>query len=145
VSSVEEVSLPEQGRTAQLKHVDGIPTFNIDKIQDTRAPFENPSVPIAVLPRRNLIVQGWAIDKAGGKTASAVDIAIDGIPYQATYGSARPEIVQFFKNSAYLNSGFSLRYPTGHLSSGPHNLTVRVVLVDGQLYSESPALTLQVP
>jgi hypothetical protein len=141
---IESRPVPAIGHSVGLQSADGMPKFNIDKIQDIVGPYDHASTPIEVLRGGDLVLNGWAIDKASATLATAVDLAIDGTPYEAAYGSARPDVAQVLKVPGYLRSGFTFRFPGSRIASGSHRLTVRIVSADGKRYFEGPALTLVV-
>lgn len=86
-------------------------------------------------------VRGWVT--ASRRAGSAADIAIDGLPFATTYGLDRPDIAKFLGSPAATHCGFQATLPGG-LSRGKHELTLRVVSSDQELYYESLPITLTI-
>ena len=86
----------------------------------------------------SLYVQGWAIDRLGGKLASAVWIELDGKLYPATYGLPRRDIQALFRDEgSYPTSGFEWMMPSWKLGTSVHELTIKVIAKDGKSYYDA--------
>lgn len=86
-----------------------------------------------------LTVEGWVVDPKNQPDAAA-DVAVDGIPYAAQYGFDRPGVAQWLHAPGAEHSGFRATLPD--LSPGKHQLTLRVIPRNQDLYHESPPITL---
>ena len=85
------------------------------------------------------IFDGWAAEAQSGTLAGGVDVVVDGIPYRATYGSARDDVAEAQRNPALRNSGFRFTLAPVYLSRGFHSFTIRVIALDGRAYYEGPS------
>src|SRR5262249_28758148 len=94
---------------------------------------------IQVVAHKDVTFSGWAIDEPNRALASSVDVVIDGQPHRAQYGADRPDVAEYFKNPAYLKSGFQLVIT--QLAPGKHSVTIRVHPRDPGLYRQGPAVT----
>jgi hypothetical protein len=90
-----------------------------------------------------LTVQGWAVDGSARALASAVEVAIDGVPYEARYGLNRHDVAEYFQQPEYQHSGFELSLPGTLFGRGQHELTIRVVSAKKDTYWESPAFLIR--
>jgi hypothetical protein len=90
-------------------------------------------------------VVGWAIDPVAGAPARTVFIYVDGQPFQeAVYGDDSPAAVTALGSDRYARCGFDAILDTTGLTTGPHELTVRVVSADGtRLYAAGPPVTFE--
>jgi hypothetical protein len=79
-----------------------------------------------------LPVEGWAVDSATGKLASAVYLDIDGVLYPAGYGSARPDVAASLGSASVIGSGFKTAIPQARFGTAEHTLVLRVVSADGR-------------
>ena len=83
----------------------------------------------------SLYVQGWAIDRLGGKLAGAVWMDLDGKLYPANYGLPRRDIQALFRDEGnYPLSGFEWMTPSWKLGTSVHELTIKVIAKDGKSY-----------
>jgi hypothetical protein len=86
-----------------------------------------------------LRVMGWAVDPASKGPGSRVEIVIDATAYPAIYGLDRPDVADFFRTSAYHQSGFAFEIAAGKVGDGSRTLSVRVTSADGEcVYSSTP-------
>lgn len=92
----------------------------------------------------DIIVSGWAIDKAAKTTAGGVDVVLDQVPYSARYGIPRGDVADHFKRPDYMNSGFRLVLAKGRLTKGEHTISIRVISSDRKSYSQGPLVTFTV-
>jgi N-acetylneuraminic acid mutarotase len=73
----------------------------------------------------SLFVTGWVADQTDGAPLGNVKVYIDGSLFGTpTLGLARPDVVVYFNNSAWANSGFQLVASAATLSIGTHSVTV---------------------
>ena len=119
----------------------GRPLMNIEQIGEAKFPFGQL---LHVAGSRRFRVAGWAVDQGSGLAAAGVDVVIDQVPFPSLYGSDRSDVAEYFKHSAYMASGFAADIPTGALSKGQHQLSVRVVSADRACYSEAESLPIVV-
>ena len=113
--------------------------------------FDDPA-PIVIPYGATIDVSGWAVDATAHSAAAGVFISIDGgtnasVAYGggptvlAAYGGTTyPGVAAFFKNAAYLNSGFKVAAPSRNLAIGRHLLTIQIVAHDGATYFEPPVV-----
>jgi len=87
-----------------------------------------------------LVIRGWITDR-DRRAGSAGDVAVDGMPFAATYGIDRPDIGSFLGSPLAARCGLQATIPSG-LSRGKHQLTLRVVSRDQDLFFESLPVTL---
>jgi hypothetical protein len=78
-----------------------------------------------VLRSHNILASGWAVDAQMGAPISRVTFFIDGTAPanavgNATLGIARPDVVAYLGNPAYLNSGFTFTMPASGPTVGTH-------------------------
>ncbi len=116
-------------------------TVSIDRIDAESAPFAGRTV--NVTPADGVHVIGWAVDAKQGLSASAVDVAIDDVPFPALYGSDRSDVASYFQRPGYFRSGFVAEIPAESVPAGSHMLTVRVVAADRACYYEGPTVSIQ--
>jgi len=115
-------------------------TVSVDRIDTETAPFAGRTVRLSL--DDGLHVIGWAVDAKRALPASAVDVAIDDVPFPAFYGSDRTDVAQYFQRPGYFASGFGAEIPGDSVSVGPHVLTVRVVSADRACYYKGPAISI---
>ncbi len=71
-----------------------------------------------------LKVMGWAADPQQNAPVSQVQVLIDGSPLgNAVLGTPRPDVAAALKNSADVNSGWSLQVSANGLTGGTHTIT----------------------
>ncbi len=106
----------------------------------TRVRLPEATLGVGRLPTGRVGVVGWAVDAAAGSPAKTVFIDVDGRPFQeAVYGDDSPAAVSALGDARYARCGFDAILDTTRLSSGLHELTVRVVSADGsRLYAPGP-------
>jgi hypothetical protein len=85
-------------------------------------------------------ITGWAIDEPNKTTAGGVDVVIDQAPYNAHYGSPRPDVATHFKQPNYANSCFELMVAPGQLAKGPHSVSIRIISSDKKSYYQGPVV-----
>lgn len=86
----------------------------------------------------NIIVSGWALDKAANTTAGGVDVVLDQTPYRARYGISRGDVADHFKRPDYINCGFQLILAKGQMAKGQHTIAIRVISSDRKSYGQGP-------
>jgi hypothetical protein len=138
-SSTSKAAPPATGVTQGLPHRKMGMNYHIDTIGSSVNPMDLKTIQV---PAADLIVRGWAIDEPFKAVAGNVDVAIDGIPYAAHYGTSRKDVAGFFKNPSLENAGFDYTVPASVLTPGNHAFNLRVVANDGKSYIESPAISL---
>ena len=93
--------------------------------------------PIHIPPKSPVIISGWAIDEHAVSPASGVVFTVDGkTDFPADYGADRPDVAQFWKNSAYRYSGYVVSLSAERLGPGTHTLTMKVLVSGAQAYDE---------
>lgn len=98
-------------------------------------PADNPAIvhSISYGQGRNIILTGWAVDKLNNTAAGGIYINIDGKKdIAAFYGQVRPDVGEYFKNTAYINTGFRAYLPSTLLGKGRHILSLKIISFDGQ-------------
>jgi hypothetical protein len=100
--------------------------------------------PVTVSAGGELILRGFAVDRESKNAAGGVDIAIDGMPFMAQYGIARPDVADYFKTPAYAKAGFLFTMPARMFGNGRHQLAVRVIASDKSTFYQSPALAIEI-
>jgi len=123
------------GITAGLKQIEGAPKHNFERINATWSVVMHQ--PAIIKPGESVTLAGWAADPSGNQLASAVDVAVDGVPYKADYGVIREDVAGYFRQPGLRDSGFRLLIQAGMLAKGPHRASVRVVPRGGGGYQES--------
>ena len=141
VSSSNLTALPA-GKSATLTRAAGDPLFNLERINETWSAAAHQPVPIKA--GDSITFAGWAVDKPSLSLASAIDLTIDGHPYNADYGGVRDDVASYFKTPAYRDSGFRLLVPAGGVAKGRHQVTVRVISHDGKTYQEGMQIAFDV-
>jgi hypothetical protein len=110
----------------------------IDQIGPARAPFDAGRVRVS--RPAELKVSGWAVDHLHRSAAGGVDIVMDRGLYPATYGLSRDDVAKYFGRPEYRGTGFVASIPSDTLTSGEHQLSLRVVSSDGRCYFESAGI-----
>lgn len=126
----------------QLQRLSAFTPHYVDSIGPALDPVKNQ--PVKVSGTIPLAVTGFAVDDGSKTVARGVEVVIDGKPYAATYGSARPDVATFFKNPALTQSGFKYQIPAGTLPAGQHNLRLRILASDGKSYYDGQAVSFTV-
>lgn len=95
----------------------------------------------------DVLVKGWAFDMKSGKPATAVWIFIDKEPHiPAAYGLNRPELSNFRDRLRVGHTGFAAVFSTKQISSGRHELSLKVISSDAQRCIDSgPAAIIEIP
>jgi len=82
------------------------------------------SIEIINIKDNNLHLEGWGADMESGSPLKKIDIIIDDKTFgQAILSFQRPDIVLYYKNNSWLNSGWSYSQYL-NLPSGKHSLKV---------------------
>lgn len=137
----QQINLPA-AKSAGLGKAEGEPLFNFERINDTWSVMAQQSV---IVPSgRSVTMAGWAVDGPSVALASAVDISIDGTPYNADYGIERDDVATYLKIPAYRDCGFRLILPAGVIGKGTHSAAVRIVSRDGKSYWEGAKVAFEV-
>ncbi|HEY5705804.1 MAG TPA: class I SAM-dependent methyltransferase [Terrimicrobiaceae bacterium] len=126
---------------AGLPRSAGCAFHNLDRINALSQPFALSDV--RVTAGQDLIVEGWAFDANANALAASVEVVVDGIPYEASYGLERRDVADYFNRPGYLRSGFMLRLPGLLLGKGPHELKIRVISTPRDTYWEGHALRVE--
>jgi hypothetical protein len=71
-----------------------------------------------------------------------VEIVVDGQPFPALYGMDRPDVVDYLKQPAYMESGYLAEVPAEAISPGAHRISIRVVNGDRACYYTGPDIAL---
>jgi hypothetical protein len=93
--------------------------------------------PVAVPAGQSLTLTGWIVDPAR-RAGAAADVALDGVPVQAQYGSPRTDVASRLSSSDATRYGLFAVLP--NLIAGDHTLALRVVSRDREMFFEGPLL-----
>ena len=122
------------GKSASLTRANGDAVFNLEYLGAVESPIAKQPVELpADFP---VVFSGWAIDEENKKAAAGVDVAVDGYPYGAAYGSSRADVAEHFKMPDSKNSGFKVSIPVADIGKGHHEALIRVFSNDGKTYWE---------
>jgi hypothetical protein len=119
-----------------------MPRVTVDRVGDVVDPLNKGPVPVPL--GGDIVVSGFAIDEPAHALASAVDIAIDGLPFAAHYHIDRLDVADFFKMPVYGKAGYQFTVPARFFGKGKHPLVARVIASDGKSYYEGPPLTIDI-
>jgi hypothetical protein len=139
------VALPKvepDGVSPALTRSDTPTLYNLDNINSVVSPIT--TKPIVVAEADDLTVSGWAVDQSAQSTPAGIEVVVDGNAYRAVTGLNRIDVADHFKIPGYSKAGFSFSIPAGTLEKGRHGLVLRILLVDGKHYFESPQWTVNV-
>jgi hypothetical protein len=127
-----------EGRTASLRKRTEYPAAYLDHLGAATDPLKNRP---AVTPAGAAIkFDGFGYDGVAGAPAKGIEVVVDSKAYVAEYGKPRADVMDFTKNPALGNTGYSLVLPPGALTPGPHMVRVRVIASDGASYYEIPPI-----
>jgi hypothetical protein len=107
--------------------------FYVDEFGPISDPA-NAAAPLRIPRGQGLGLSGWALDPARQSPASAIDLVLDGVPYRAAVRVPRGDIAQLYGRRDYLRSGFNTELPAALMTTGPHELEVRVLISANQRY-----------
>jgi hypothetical protein len=93
--------------------------------------------PVAVPAGQALTLTGWIVDSAR-RSGAAADVALDGVPLGAQYGSPRSDVASRLSSSDATRCGLFAVLPG--LSPGEHTLALRVVSRDREMFFEGVPL-----
>jgi hypothetical protein len=88
---------------------------------------------------KNIQIDGWAIDGKDNKIAQSVYISVDekfDIP--AIYSIQRSDVADYFKNENIKNCGFQARFPTDKFNDGVHNIKLKILTNNNEIYITEP-------
>jgi phosphoglycerol transferase len=122
--------------TAAMGACGGQTMTNIDRIGPNTAPFGEATLHVPGSGELN--VSGWAVDQMAHAAAQGVDVLVDQTSFPAVYGTAREDVIAYFKRPEYRGSGFAAAIPMEELGRGPHALALRVVSADRRCYYQTP-------
>lgn len=128
----------EAGVTDKLQRTDAVTSFWVDHVGRTQNPLADGRSSVRLADEGTITVDGWAIDEPHTNVAAGVELVIDGTPYRATYGIARPDVATYKGSVAYTNSGFTVSFPAGGLGRGTHTLSLRIIASDRSCYYSTP-------
>lgn len=69
-----------------------------------------------------MTIDGWALTDRNGSPKAVVYRIDEGTWFQATYGSARPDVAAFFKNPVLGSSGFVAHVSIATVATGAHQI-----------------------
>lgn len=107
--------------------------FYLDSINEAIDPMNKPAKVVA----GPVTLRGFGFDPVAKAPGAAVDIVIDGKAYPTVYGLERPDVAEYFKAPALLETGFTVTLPAGVVKRGRRQAIVRVVSVDKAGYFDS--------
>jgi hypothetical protein len=121
--------------TSNLKPAGPAALFYVDFVNGKSA---LPNVPVIIGPdSKEVVISGWAADHKAKKPAGGVVLVVDGKDERpADYGSARPDVAAFLKDSNYNAVGYSITLPATVLPKGNHSISFKVISADRQEYFE---------
>ena len=131
----QSVQATGKGRTAGMQRTPGQPLYYVDWLGDVELPIGKKQ-PITVKRSAQLLLSGYALDQQKKTTAGGVDVSLDGVPYEASFGADRPDVAQYYKTPEYRNSGFKILIPGDEITPGRHSVSIRVLSSDGKTYWE---------
>jgi hypothetical protein len=109
---------------------------HVDLAGIARAGFaESQSEPIRIGRGEEIVLMGWATERAGPALARAACLAVDGkVVRGATtrYHLPRPDLAASFNNKSLGEAGFQIVFPASRLTPGKHSITVSVVTTSGK-------------
>lgn len=129
-------------RSALLTKRPGLPKFNLEALGNQGNAWKEKSFRLRA--GEPVVITGWALDVTGKSPAGGVEIALNGVPYVARYGSDRPDVGAQFGVDACRRAGFEISLDPAALPRGSVAMTVRVITADGASYYESVPVTLEV-
>jgi hypothetical protein len=135
-------SAPTEGLAAGLPKAAAFAEFAIDRVG--AAPDPRNRQPAITPAGQPVFIKGFAFDPTAKAPGRGVDLVVDTKVYPAAYGSARRDVARFFKAPGLLAVGFETTLPATALAVGPHQVTVRVIAVDGASYFEGRKISFQV-
>jgi sugar lactone lactonase YvrE len=104
--------------TVTIVHVNRPPVGNLELAVDSV------TVKPTISQSGTLFVSGWSADYQDNGPAKSVQILIDGkAAGTATLGQARPDVVTYFNNPAWSNTGWTFTYAASQLATGTHTVT----------------------
>jgi hypothetical protein len=137
--TVHWLSAPISVAYTSAEQVAGLPkvatglSLSVDQIDGAPAPPGEATV--SLKDGAGLSVLGWAIDPRENQAAGSVFLNIDGRrDIVLSYGALRPDVAAYFKNSAYLGTGYEGKVSAQSLGAGRHTLTFKVLAADGSAY-----------
>ena len=87
---------------------------------------------------KEIVTEGWAVDKEASDIASAVFITIDDeLDIPTIYGIDRRDVSKHYKNVKYRYSGYRASFSTSSIEEGEHKLYLKIISNDGTRYFKS--------
>jgi len=105
--------------------------FSIDAINEQNV--AQATQPMAV-SGDELTVAGWVVDEPNKTTANKIFVNIAGSDFPAAYGGERPDVAKALGQAAYTKSGFMSKIPVSEIGKGNHQLRLKVVAAQGDVY-----------
>ena len=128
--------------TLSLAPCEGQPMVTIEQIDTSRVPFD--AAGVRIRPQGTFKVSGWAVDHTNRTGASGVDVIVDRMVFPSTYGIHRNDVAEYFRRTAYRDTGFTATIPASAMPAGEHWLSLRVVTLEGSCYLQSAAIRVMV-
>lgn len=126
------------GISKNLKRNPEAPFYNFDNLGSVHYPAVQKSLQLQ--SDDEVMITGWAADPSKKAPAGGVDIVIDGVPYNAGYGTDRSDVASHYNTPELAKCGFQLRLARKQLTKGPHAVAVRVITRDQKSYNEGPTV-----
>jgi hypothetical protein len=87
---------------------------------------------------KEIVTEGWAVDKEASDIALAVFITIDDeIEIPTIYGIDRNDVSKYYKNVKYRYSGYQASFSTSSIEEGEHTIYLKIISNDGARYFKS--------
>jgi hypothetical protein len=116
---------------------DNATLFHVDAIN--ALPITGP-VTIRKRDTPNVQVTGWVVDGRSNAPAKRADLLIDNtIDIPLTTGLDRPDVARAYHNGGFEQSGFEGVFSTAILGDGTHQLWLKVIGNNDNLYCLAPA------
>jgi hypothetical protein len=94
--------------------------------------------PLVIPAAKEIVTEGWAVDKEASDVASAVFITIDDeLDIPTIYGIDRKDVSKHYKNIKYRLSGYRVSFSTSTIDKGMHKLYLKIISNDGTRYFKS--------
>jgi hypothetical protein len=112
---------------------------SIETLNGISVSQQKPPLVIKAARKKEIVIEGWAVDKEASDVASAVFINIDDeISIPTIYGIDNKGVSEHFKNVRYRYSGYFASFSRSIIEEGEHKLYLKIISNDGTRYFKSP-------